>query len=574
MKSSITLFAFTLFALASVGQVFNNNYFFSPNSDPDYSDRSTLKATELVSPDEIMTVGYVREPGSNTRFDIIIVKTKSSNGAVIWANRYGLEDLDEKAFGLTLSYDKKHIIVAGTAQDKENPTDWNALAMKVEISSGNVVWSTQHGKAESYQEFRMVEQAYPGPFFPSQPTYLFVGSTSIDNQLKSALYAAAIFDFNGARQWSNIYLETNLFPKVNDLSFGMVRNNINNNFIVSGTRYEDNLPSDIFTVGINPFTGVLTDKYIRYDVDQRNHYEGAICNVSVSGFTGFGLAFTSRDPGVASGINEAITVLLLNQDRKAIRANHYWQSGHPNNLGLSIYQSTLELKTFDVYTSTIRNTNNPGFLNVDLDGPINYFLKYNRSEFSNDKYPTALVRTKLGYTAKALHLNTNENGFLLAGTQPDGKTECAEEEPINRKEREAKSEAREYKEFDFGDDKKREIEKKEVNGKWAQCDGTGGGTFKNDDIAGFESAVEFSVYPNPITSDESDLRIAYTIEESAMVDVEVYNSLGQMVFTGREMLNAGGDQLSLDASKLSSGMNMIILRSGNQVVYQSKVIKK
>lgn len=574
MKSSITLFAFTLMALGSIGQVFNNNYYFSPNSNPNYDDKSTLKATELVNSDEIITVGYVDESGTSGIHDMIIVKTKSSNGAVIWANRYGIEGLDEKAFGLTVSYDKKHIIVAGTGQNKDQPTDYNALAMKVNISTGNEVWTTQLGKASSYQEFRMVEQAYPGPFLPFNPTYFLVGSTSIDNQLKSALYAAAVFDADGAQQWAKFYIENNIFPQVNDLSFGMVRNNINNNFIVTGTRYQSFNPSDIFTVGINPFTGVLTDKYVCYNVDERNHYEGSICNVKIDNFTGFGLAFTTEKPEVQNGIDRAITVLLLNQDRKVLYTNHYWQEGHKDNYGLSIYQSTLNLKHFDIYTSTIRSRNNAGFLNVDIDGPVNYFFKYNFNEVSNNKYPTAMVRTKLGYTAKALHLNSNENGFMLAGLQADGKTECAKEEKMERKEREAKFESKDYKEYEFGYYDKRDIKVKEVNGKWNECDGTGGATFKNGEIAAVESSSTFSMYPNPISSSQSELFINYNVEEAQTVELEVYNALGQLVFSGREALNAGGDQLTIETQKLSAGINMIILRSGDQVVYQSKVVKE
>jgi len=573
MKRYVLALALIFSGFAGFSQ-FNNNYYFSPNTHPNYSDLTTVKATALVNSDEIMTVGYAREAGSNFRHDIIIMKTKSSNGSVIWAKSYGLEDLDEKGYGLTVSYDKRHIIVAGTAQDKDNPTDWNALAMKINISTGNVVWSTQLGKVGEYQEFRMVERTYPGPFLPLLTTYTLVGFSSLENQVKAVIYAAAVSDFNGAQIWANLYLEANTFPKVTDLSFNMVRNP-ENNFIISGTRYVDQKPSDIFTVGINPFTGALSDKYIRYDVEEKDHYEGSICTVKIDDFNGYGLAFTTRDPNVDLGVGEAITVMLLDKERTPINTNHYWQPGHSVNRGLSIYQSTVQIKTFDVYTNTVRTTNNPGFLNVDVDGPENYFLKYNKQEVANNKYPTAMVQAKFGYTAKALHRN-GENGFLLARLNPDGKTECAKEEDIKRDKREAKFETRDYSDFDYGDDKKRDIKVKEVHGKMEKCDGTGGTSFKYAvaEAAEETEATSFEVYPNPVSANETNFTLNYQVAASQAVEIEVYNTLGQRIYVSKTTLTGGANQLLIDANNLSVGINLVIISNEGGVLHQAKVMKQ
>jgi len=572
MKPSLLLFAFVLSSILGSAQIFNTNYVFPSSSVPDYQDRSTMKATELVNEKEIITVGFALEPNSNSKNDLILTKTAADNGQVIWMNRYGLPGFDEKGFGLTLSYDKKHVIVAGTAEDKDNPGDWNALAMKVEITTGNVVWSTQHGKTDSYEEFRMVEQTYPGPFFPSNPTYCFIGRTTLGDEVKAAIYASGIFDFDGSEQWANFYIDAELFPKVFDLTFQMVRSNDGENFIMSGTRYEDNKPSDLFTFGISPFNGAITDKYIWYDVDEKNQYEGALCTVVVDNFNGYGLAGTTRNPG--GSLNEAITVLWLKDDRSVINTHYYAENGHPNNEGLSIYQNTQEIKTFDVYTSNTRNIQSPGFLNVDLDGPINYFITYDQDIEFNDLDPTAMVRTRYGYTAKALH--NNGNGYKLAGLDEFGRTECAELSEMDLKEREAKFDAREYKAEQFGEDKKRDMEIKEVHGKWILCDGSDGDSFKYEasEDAEVSSASTFSAYPNPVNEMDREFIISYNMEQSSEAILEVYNALGQRVFTNLEMLNAGGDQISISTELFSPGINFVVLRAGNEVVYQQKVVKE
>lgn len=555
---------------ATSAQVFNNNYYFP---DP-YYDITTVKATELVNEDEIITVGFAPEPNFNGKSDIVLVKTKSSNGNVIWAFRYGLENLDERGYGLTVSYDEKHVIVAGTAERQpeinETVPDWDALVMKIEISTGNVIWSARYGTYGNYQDLKMVERSNVNT--TNRPTYMLVGSSSLPN-LKSVLYAISIFD-NGALQWSNIYLEASIIePRINDFAYTMVQNH-EQNFIVTGTRYEDFEPSKIFTIGINPVNGALSDKYIDYSIEGRDHYEGAICNIDLDGDIYYGLAFTTRKPDVENGVDEAISVAVLDKYREPVRAYLYWQEGHQYNNGLSIYQSTESPKWLDVYTNTFRSTYNPGFLNIEISGTVNYFLKYNASQFENNKYATAMEQTKYGYTAKALH-NDGQYGFMLAGLKPTGKTECAEEQKMNQTDREIKFKYRPYDPYTFGEVAKREIKVNEVHGKKLTCDGMDGQVFKNngatDDLSPLENSA-FRVYPNPLNAHQGELKLDYNLGETQRVEITVYNALGQQTYYQAHTLVSGSNQLSLETNVLSSGVNLITVRSGGNLLYQEKVI--
>ena len=575
MKRSIATVSLVVLCLfgTAFGQVFNNNYYFSPNSLPNYTDVTTVKATQLVNEDEIITVGFAREPLNSSKNDIVLVKTKSNSGTVIWANRYGLEGLDEKAYGLTVSYDKKHVIVVGTAQNPEALTDWNGLAMKIEISTGNVIWSVQYGKTGTYEELRMVDRSY-NTLISFNPTYLAVGSSS-DQNVKAILYGVSIFDFNGNQQWANRYLELSTFNLVNDYAYTMVRNP-DNRFFIAGTRYEVNKPSRIFTIGLNQFTGALSDKYVWYGVDEDRHSGGAICNIRTNE-DGMGLAFSTFRPGVENGVDNAITVMRLDKNRKPKWINYYWQQSHKNNHGLAIYQSVEETELLNVYTNTFKSVNNPGFLALkDNDGDVKYFIKYNFNEQNNNKFATAMVQTKFGYTAKALHRD-GENGFLLAGLKPSGKTECAEEEKMEVKRREAKFDSRDYNPYSFGAPERREIKKESVHGKAEKCDGTGGYSFRlaqESLIETNEVVLESRVYPNPVASDQSTLTLEYTAPADQQVEIRFHNALGQQIYVKNVTLNEGNHVINLDATVLSTGINLVTIYADGEVLYQNKVVRK
>lgn len=572
MRHILSVLSLGLFGLvgSTTAQVFNNNYYFSPSSLPNYSDVTTVKASELVNEDEIMTVGYALESALSTRHDIVIVKTKASNGAVIWAQRYGVTDLEERAYGLTVSYDGKHVMVVGAAQSVDSRTDVHGLIMKVEISTGNVVWSANYGEGGYDQELRMIERTYNGPFIPLLATYTVVGSTTLSYS-KSTLYALSILD-NGAQQWGNIYQETtSISPVIYDFPFTMVQNK-SNDFIVTGTRYEGNQPTRIFTVGIDPLTGNLSDKYISYSIENRSHYEGAICNIDLDGRIYYGLAFTTYKPEVENSVVEAISVIILDENREPRRTYLYWQEGHPNNKGLAIYQSTENLRSLDIYTSTYRNTLNAGFLNIDIGGPVNYFLKYNIRQGDN-KYATDMVQSKYGYIAKALHRD-GENGFVLAGLVPTGKTECFEEERMLETNRDTRYEYHVYSERQFGRRAERDVRNEDVRYKEETCDGQPIGALEKTDLQTSSALINtFGIYPNPLGAEQTHFKLQYSLQEAKTVEITIYNALGELIHRQATVLAGGSNELVLDASALASGVNMLIIRNGETIVYQNKIIK-
>jgi len=508
MKHLLIALLTGLNCIACFGQ-FNKNYSISIDS---YKDAPTIKATKLVNEEEIMTVGYAKEAESKENVnDIVIIKTKQEDGKVIWAKKYGLDGLDEKGFGLTVSYDKRHIIVCGSAQNRSSRTDWNALVMKINISTGDVVWSSQLGEIRHNEEFRMVEKSYANQaaVVGVSGTYMLVGSNSYYED-KKTLYAASVYDHNGSSQWSNYYANRNTLDNIDDFAFSMVQAYANQ-FYICGTRKDED-KSRIFTLRINPYAGNLTYSYVLIHVNNlyrnnMNQYGGAICKVnwSRSPQIGFAIACTSTDPQVGRGgfVEEAITMLILDQKGKSEYGGLYWERAYKGNRGLSVYQSSIKQRqhTLDVYTNTFNETYQPGFMNINISGTVNYFQKYDDSEGFDDKLPTSMVKNQYGYTAKVLNTNPEQGSrFQLAQLGQDGRTACMREENMLYQPVETEEELIEYVTTAYSRSSERAMESKDIEVRAGGCGGEEVEVERAESTQKFSkmnSLSEISVHPNP-----------------------------------------------------------------------------
>ena len=76
------------------------------------------------------------------------------------------------------------------------------------------------------------------------------------------------------------------------------------------------------------------------------------------------------------------------------------------------------------------------------------------------------------------------------------------------------------------------------------------------------SVVGLNVFPNPVSE---NLTIEFGLEETSLLDVSVYNTLGQKVATiADENFVAGNQMLNFDASALSNGIYYVQLSDGNR----------
>jgi hypothetical protein len=81
-----------------------------------------------------------------------------------------------------------------------------------------------------------------------------------------------------------------------------------------------------------------------------------------------------------------------------------------------------------------------------------------------------------------------------------------------------------------------------------------------------------SVYPNPF---KGTTNISVTLSESKQVSLEVYNLVGERVFSvNKGELNAGLHTVQLDGSSLSSGMYFVNVRVGEKMLTQKIILNK
>lgn len=579
MKNQLIALSLCLCSVGSFGQIlFGKNHHFNPNTYPEYTNEASSKSIELINSNEIMTVGYVKEFGFNSKHDILLTKVDAVTGAVIWTKKYGQPGVDEKAFGLTLGFDGQHIIVAGTVEGigSEFRLTRAALAMKVNTSTGKVVWATECGQLHEDQEFRMVERNSGSPSTSQSQVpfmYTLVGSSTILNGASKVIYAACIFDFNGAQHWGRVYRTflSSQIPGHSDVPTTMVRNE-QDNLIITGTRYELNSFSKIFTIGIDASSGSLSDKYVRYAISDRNSYAGGICNVKVGSTTSYGLVFTTQSPKLkVKGINEAVTVIHLDQACKPINSRYYWVPGRSKNQGLSIFQSKVNDNDFFVYLNSKNNTNNPGILRTNLNGNTVSYIHMDVA----DKKGTYMLQTSAGYFFKATAQGF-QNGFLFNRSLNDGRSFCSYTDGIDDYDVTVSNSSYPYTAQLFGDDSKREVTLVNIPTSTTECTFSGGASLREaSEASGDATAADFfKVFPSPISENQSTVQLQYRIENQQVVTIQLFNALGQRVLEEQRTLKSGENQLSLDSQVLSSGINLMVISSADGVLFSTKLLKQ
>jgi hypothetical protein len=80
-------------------------------------------------------------------------------------------------------------------------------------------------------------------------------------------------------------------------------------------------------------------------------------------------------------------------------------------------------------------------------------------------------------------------------------------------------------------------------------------------------------YPNPFNP---STKISFSLPETGIVNLNVYNVLGQKVASllNSENMSAGNHSVSFNASNLSSGVYFYSLKAGNNVITKKMMLVK
>lgn len=90
-------------------------------------------------------------------------------------------------------------------------------------------------------------------------------------------------------------------------------------------------------------------------------------------------------------------------------------------------------------------------------------------------------------------------------------------------------------------------------------------------VSELQSGVSFSVYPNPA---KDNLQVNFNLNEAKNVNVKIYNTLGELVFSNNEeQLSSGNHSFDINVSKLSKGIYYMNLQAGESGIAKKIVIE-
>lgn len=588
------------FLVMCVGQVtaqyFNHDY----SLKPEYKDQIVVTGTIDTPTGDIITVGSVPESSlvidpNLVKHDVVVTKT-DKKGNHIWTITYGEKNYDEQAHGVELTYDEGHVIVVGqseipTLSTTTNPSQRkNVLAFKINTTTAALVWANTYGSTKSDDVGYMIKKLsfnltstskFPG-------LYTIVGTSrpvsGLDTSTK--LYAVSIFDAGGM-YWDRRYAGGIALGLIHNTPFTMTEMK-NNNLMIAGTRFENNRPLNAFTMGISPFDGSITDKYIHYNIDLYGNVSGgAICRLTDSATGGYALAFSTQGGASASQstpVNK-ITVMKLADSRKVLWTKYYWEPTTKANKGLSIFEYKGTKSPVDDYFSVFVGqetsaTNYPGYLSVkSSNGAVNYFLKYNSKSYAQSHDGNAAVRAYNGYgyilKSKFQSLLVKNRGFSLARLNEEGKTYCVDKESIKELAVKAVEDSEAYYPNKHGVDKAKKLLLNKVSVSVSKCVTStisAGKTSTGTSEVGMEDE-NVTVFPVPLT-EGTNLSLNYTSEENKTVQVVIYNAIGAEVINKTIQLVEGTNTVEFEGERLSSGLNVVTISQNGNIEKTIKVLKK
>lgn len=571
-----------LFGLGTTAnaQYYNADYKMAPYSDP-----QTIESNVDIGGGELITVGTVNitEFGSNHK-DVVLTRL-NKEGKVIWNMRYGYKDLDEVGNGITLSWDKKHVIVVGSldkaASIVEKPSySREALVLKIRISDGALIWTTLHGVDDYDDQAFLIKRS--NSF--EDPSYVVVGSSSgHPDQSFERMYAFKIKE-SGDEIWTNRYLLSDNFPFRAIRPTSMVENGYAS-FMIAGTRHEVNRPTQIFTIGISTFDGSLTDNMFHYPIDPIYHVSTVDIDRHPDG-KGYAVSFTARDfkgiclMSAGDPIDEKtdrIGVMRLNEDRKVLWSSVYWEKYATNQNGLSIrfYKDELHV-CVNITRKKVYNT--PGFLRLkESNGSVLGCITHHIPASVKDYGPVGnhMIRDNADkeYYIKSVY---EKWGFSIVNTDISGKADCAEETRI-------------YKCAFKTEPKEQKCEPKDYGKYWFKelpYDKLGyGEDICKSKVRVAEESTESAetnalpvnkalVYPSPVAENQEMINLKLIADLDATVGtIAIYNSMGQQVFSTHVTFIKGENNYQFNASQFTSGIYMIAITAGGEMVDQVKFIK-
>jgi len=90
-------------------------------------------------------------------------------------------------------------------------------------------------------------------------------------------------------------------------------------------------------------------------------------------------------------------------------------------------------------------------------------------------------------------------------------------------------------------------------------------------LSSFENSGNLNVYPNPALRNGS-IRLQLSLPSRSNVKIEIFNTIGQLVYTGKALVEPGDKEISVPLGGLASGLYILKALNGDREIGTQKIV--
>lgn len=511
-------FLLLVFSFQAVSaQTFNNTYVLANPASASVYDYNHMLLTAEAD-DGLIKVDFLSEslptPIDPAYFEVYIAVTKVDFvGNIMWSRKIGKANFDVWPAAIVSGHGNNESIIVGNKDPKGGSltTRGNAIAFKIDNTSGTIIWETEFNTGEF--NTAAVLQAVPGT-----SDYILAGNWQHNNS--ATLMQAISFDDSGNMNWAQQYdtpdpgegTPTSICyrPAQNVVKvMGLVANHM-----------------QTFTIGLDPGTGSVAESYrIFFYGGHVLETAGFIQPTSDDGY----IMVVNTAPPVGAGSWGMPNAVVVKVDNTLVE-NITWKYRYPDTYwGLAIYEDANISGQYDVAVE-VANGNVlpvPALLTLDNLGNAVGLMLYDHPK--GTRTHCMIPNSQGGYLINAeyydLKVTPTTSGFHLVQTDMTDAAPCHDPIPFSTASTPCSNDPKLTYDTQGGTDFDPNLSNVPMAFDQFDCHAAFKKGVSVDEI---ESGVGLAVFPNPATD---QLQISGL--EDSEAPFHIYNNLGQEIMTGK-----------------------------------------
>lgn len=569
-KYSLNLY-FLLLLLCSnsslQAQLFNFDYLLS---DQTFSTQTSLVANadgSALSVHNKAERGIIADVASRD----ILINQVDQTGNVLFTKVYGTNGLNERGNSVAPTADGGYIIV-GTQLHPDFRSN-GVLAFKIN-AAGVVQWAYWYGLPET----RIGGEAFVIRNFDNE-RFLIAGTANANREIIGLLIKE-----NGGLIWSKRYNPASISTVDNNSKVvtDLIEDQVLDGFIVAGTAYKGainpNNGSAVFTMGID-LNGNITRNFALHLSRGYSTFNPSLAPAFSPG--NFVLTCGARN-GRTDGLPNSYTVVMeLDDNLDALWTNFYTSPGTINQHGHSIYRIDDQDRyavgcQYQSLSPNLLMPTNTAFLTVSSTGVPIGLLRYKRNTNQNSTF-MAFDATNENFLLKSDNQFYNNFSLGLIRTSLSGRASCARTEAVN-------SFAVLTERFpsltgssNFASRFDTRLPEAGFELRPDQCffESQSEALASNNQNSKPIAAGEVQVYPTLASEANDFINVEFQLDNATQASISVYDTFGRLLIEQTTQANTGFNLIQLEGRHLSSGINLIQVRTNDQQLNQTvKVVKQ